>query len=259
MSFDDPDLIACAELVQRGDPDRFRVAMAAPVAARAVLFPVYAANVEISRAPWMTQEPLIAEMRLQWWKDAFEEIALGGIVRRHFVVTPLARLLDSEGASLMTDLAAARTWDIHRDPFEDAEAFERYITHSAANLMLASARALGTVDAAVVGDLGYAAGLANFLAAVPALEAAKRIPLVDGRPEAVAALAQDGLARLKRARANRDGVSASARPALLTAWKTEGILRRAAAQPHRVAAGALQGSEFAANAGLLLRTLSGRW
>ena len=63
MQFD-ADLMACAELVQRADPDRFMAAMAAPVAARRVLFPLYALNVEIARAPWVTQEAMIAEMRL---------------------------------------------------------------------------------------------------------------------------------------------------------------------------------------------------
>ena len=76
MSFD-----ACAALVERGDPQRFRAAMAAPPEARRVLFPLYAFNVEVARAPWVTQEPMIAEMRLQWWRDALEEIAMGGRVR----------------------------------------------------------------------------------------------------------------------------------------------------------------------------------
>lgn len=259
MSFDDPDLIACAELVQRADPDRFRVAMAAPVSARQVLFPLFAANVEVSRAPWVTQEHLIAEMRLQWWKDAFEEIANGGPVRRHEVVTPLSRVLDAQGAQMMLELAEVRSWDIYRDPFDDEVHFQRYITASAANLVLAGARALGPVDDSVVLDMGYAAGLANYLTAVPALEKAKRVPLLDGRSEAVQALAQDGLARLKRARSARTKVSRAAAPAMLLGWKAEGILKRAAAQPGRVVEGALAGSEFSDNAGLMLRALTGRW
>ncbi|MCB1311397.1 MAG: squalene/phytoene synthase family protein, partial [Sedimentitalea sp.] len=64
------DLDACAGLVQRGDLERFMATMAAPVAARRVLFPLYAFNLEVARAPWVTQEPVIAEMRLQWWRDA---------------------------------------------------------------------------------------------------------------------------------------------------------------------------------------------
>ena len=259
MIFDDPDLIACAELVQRADPDRFRVAMAAPVAARAVLFPIYAANVEVARAPWVTQEHLIAEMRLQWWKDAFEEIAAGKQVRRHQVVTPLSRVLDAAGAQLLTEMADVRRWDIYRDPFEDDAHFAEYIQKTAGNVMLAAARALGDAEDSVVLDAGYAAGLANFLMAVPALEQAKRVPLVDGRPEVVADLARDGLARLRRARAQRGKVSPEARPALLAAWKAEGILKRAAANPGLVAQGALEGSGFATNAGLMVRALSGRW
>jgi phytoene synthase len=42
-------LNACAALVERSDPDRFRATMAAPVAARRVLFPIYAFNVEVTR------------------------------------------------------------------------------------------------------------------------------------------------------------------------------------------------------------------
>lgn len=259
MSFDNPDMIACAQLVQRADPDRFQAVMAAPVAARAVLFPIYAANIEVARAPWVTQEHLIAEMRLQWWKDAFDEIASGGPVRRHEVVTPLAQVLDADSARLMIDLTEARSWDIYRDPFEDQAHFERYIRRTSGNLMLVAARSLGPVEAEVAQDAGYAVGIANFLLAVPALEKAKRVPLVDGRPSAVAELASDALTRLKRARAGRSGVSAAARPALLAGWKAQGILRRAQKAPHLVAAGGLEGSGFADKSGLMWRAFSGRW
>ncbi|MEC7961867.1 MAG: squalene/phytoene synthase family protein, partial [Pseudomonadota bacterium] len=89
MAEDTPqnDFQACADLVQRADPDRFLATMAAPPAARDLLFALYAANVEIARAPWLTQEEMIAEMRLQWWRDAFGEIGKKGVVRRHEVVT----------------------------------------------------------------------------------------------------------------------------------------------------------------------------
>ena len=90
------DLTACAALVQSADPDRFMATMAAPVAARRVLFPIFALNIEIARAPWVTQETMIAEMRLQWWRDALAEIAAGGPVRRHEVITPLADVLRPE-------------------------------------------------------------------------------------------------------------------------------------------------------------------
>ena len=68
---------ACAELVARGDPVRFRATMAAPLAVRKALFPLYALNLEVARAPWLTEEPMIAEMRLQFWRDVVEEAGAG--------------------------------------------------------------------------------------------------------------------------------------------------------------------------------------
>lgn len=255
----DADLTACADLVRRADPDRFMAAMAAPVAARAVLFPVYAFNVEVARAPWVTQEPMIAEMRLQWWADALDEIAAGGLVRRHEVVTPLAHVLDAPGAALLAGLVEARRWDIARDPFEDAAQFTQYIETTSGNLMQAAVRALGPAAPEVARDAGYALGLANWFRAIPALEAAGRKPLVDGRPEAVQALAKDGLVRLRRARRARGQVSHTAGAAFLPLWMAGPLLRQAARDPRAVAEGRLAVAPARARLSLMVRALSGRW
>jgi len=58
------DVIACAKLVERGDPLRFRAVMASPAALRPALFTLFAFNVEVARAPWITKEAMIADMRL---------------------------------------------------------------------------------------------------------------------------------------------------------------------------------------------------
>ena len=251
---------ACAELVQRGDPDRFLATMAAPVAARARLFPLYAFNLEVARAPWLTQEAMIAEMRLQWWRDALEEIGQGGPVRRHEVVSPLADLLEAQDAVRLDALVEARRWDIYRDPFDDRAAFEAHIDATAGHLMWTAARLLGADRGeAVLRDFAHAVGVANWLQAIPELEARGRVPLVDGRPEAVAALAAEALERLRRARARRADLPRAATPALLAGWQAEGVLRRAVAEPARVAEGRLAPSEFRRRGGLLWRSLTGRW
>jgi len=255
----DDNLNACAALVQRGDPARFAATMAAPIAARARLFPVYAFNIEVARAPWLTQEPMIAEMRLQWWRDALDEIKRGGAVRRHEVVTPLSEVIDTQGAELLDRLIAARRWDIAKEPFEDAGHFEEHIQNTAGNLMLVAARSLGPVDEETVRDTAYAAGLANWFIAIPALVAAGRIPLVDGRPAAVADLAQNALNRLYRARTNRAAISPAACPALLTAWQAGPVLKQAMHLPSRVLDGTLGTSEFTRRSSLIARALSGRW
>nr|WP_280636807.1 squalene/phytoene synthase family protein [Ruegeria sp. R14_0] len=256
--FDD-DVNACAALLHRADPDRFMAAMAGPVAARTVLFPIYALNVEVARAPWVTQEPMIAEMRLQWWRDALQEIAEGPTVRRHEVVTPLSRVLSPHLAAMLDEYVAVRRWDIYRDPFEDQDHFDAYINHSAGTLMVVSAQALGTADADVLRDFGYGVGVANWLRAVPQLEARGRIPLLDGTPEGVRQLAQNALDRLNRARSNRRAVSSQAGPALHAGWQAGMILKQAVARPDRVAVGALGCGEMRRRLSLMAQVATGRW
>ena len=252
-----PDLTACAALVERADPDRFRAVMAAPVAARRALFPIYALNVEVSRAPWVTAEPMIAEMRLQWWRDALGEIAEGKPVRRHEVVSPLSEALSPDLARALDGAVAMRRWDIYRDPFEDDAHFAGYIDATSGSLVWAAARSLGAADETVVRDAGYALGIANWLLAVPELEARGRVPLVDGTPDGVRLLAQGALDRLIRARARRHRVSADAAPAMLAVAAADRILTRAIADPSQVAQGALAAPRNGVR--LMLRAATRRW
>lgn len=244
---------ACAALVEQGDPVRFVAAMAAPVAARRVLFPLYAFNLQVARAPWVTQEPMIAEMRLQWWRDALAEIAADAAPRRHEVVTPLADILDTEGATLLDALIEARRWDVYKDPFRDQIHFERYLTRTTGNLIWVAARALGAGDVAKdpVRGFGRATGLARFLQAVRALEASGRIPLVDGRPETIAALARSALADARTRAGMRRAVPPGAWPALIEGWQTAPLLKQIANKPARVATAGVGLSPFRARLRLL--------
>ncbi len=242
---------ACAALVQRGDPDRFLATMAAPVAARAVLFPLHAFALEIARAPYLTAEPLIAEMRLQWWRDALDEIAEGRPVRRHEVATPLAAVLDATGARLLDASVAARKWDIARDPFPGAAGLMAYVEATAATPAWVAARALGSGTEGAVRAVGRAGGLARYLAAVPALRAAGRDPLPPGTDPG--ALARDTLAGLRAARP--DG---AARAACLAHWQARAVLARVITDPGRVERDGLAMSEFAKRVRLAAALVRGR-
>ncbi|MGL4242615.1 MAG: squalene/phytoene synthase family protein, partial [Beijerinckiaceae bacterium] len=155
-------IAACASLVERGDPDRFAAVMAAPVACRAQLFPLYAFNLEVARAPWVTEEPMIAEMRLQWWRDVLENAA-SGAARAHEVAGPLHYLIRDFGlpVDVMDRLIAARHWDVGRDGFADAGALAAYIEDTGAGLIWLAARALGAPERAEVAvrAYGWATGL----------------------------------------------------------------------------------------------------
>lgn len=249
-------LQASADLVRRGDPDRFAAAMAAPIEARKVLFPLYAFNLEVARAPWVASEPMIGEMRLQWWRDALDEIATGGPVRRHEVTTPLAEILDPSGARALDTVVTARRWDLYTEPFEDEAHFHAYVG-AGATLMWTAARLLGaaseTEDA--IRRTGHAAALARYVAAVPDLEARGRVPLIDGRPDAVADLAREALNDLPGARDLNRRLPPTPRAALLEAWQARPLLTLALNHPERVAQGTLRLSEFRKRLGLLKASL----
>ena len=228
-----PDaIIPCARIVEKGDDLRFRTVMAAPVAARAPLFVLYALNIEASRAPWLTKEAMIAEMRLQWWRDALEEIAKAEQVRKHEVTTPLADALTITQAQRLDETVAARRWDIYRDAFEDQAHMDAYIDQTAGHLMWTACEMLGA-DAQAESDvrnLAYAAGVAAFLRAVPALADQGRIPLLDGTDAGLVALARRAKDRL-----NRPNIAKSARPALWPAIGAAKTLDQIIADPAAVA------------------------
>ncbi|MCT4558888.1 MAG: squalene/phytoene synthase family protein [Pelagimonas sp.] len=255
------DLVACAKLVEGADPERFASVMASPVMCRTVLFPIYAFNAEIARIPWITKEEMIAEMRFQWWKDALDEIAAGGLIRRHEVVTPLALVATPGVIACLKTVVEARRQDLDKSPFKDAAALRAYLYDSGGALMQAAVLALGdTGDVAqdVARDLGYAAGLASYLLAVPELVARGKLPLPDGRSQAIRDLALDGLETLARARGQRAQVSKGG-AALASAWMAAPVLKAAAAQPERVGDAALLPSEAVQRMRRLWVGTTGRW
>lgn len=249
------DIQACAEIVLKADPDRFAAVMAAPVAAREKLFPIHAFAVEVARAPWASEEPMIAEMRLQWWRDGLSEIASGALVSKHEVLSPLSGVLTADTAKALDGFVEVRRWDIYKEPFEDDAHLDDYLQQTGGAFYQALCQALGASDASA-GAFGYAVAVANWLKAVPELEARGRVPLVDGRPDAVRSLAEKAIASLQSVR--RAGIDRAARPAFLAGWQTETILKQVARSPSRVADGTLGQSEFAKKASLLMKVALGR-
>jgi hypothetical protein len=250
---------ACAELVVRGDPDRFLSAMTAKPDDRGALMVLYAFNLEVARAPWVTKEAMIAEMRLQWWADAIDEIYEGRDVRRHEVVSPLAVLIADKGLerAAFDRLIEARRWDIYKEPHKDQDAFDQYISDTSAGLMWLAALALGADEThrKAVMDYGYATGVAALLRAIPALENAQKYPLVDGTPDGVSALAHKALDRL----GTQKSLPKPARAALRSGWMAKNTLKLAAQSPKLVVGGGLDASEFSKKIRLLWLSVTGSY
>jgi phytoene/squalene synthetase len=216
------------------------------VEARAVLFPLYAFNLEVARAPWVTKEPLIAEMRLQWWRDAVGEVAEGRPARAHEVVGPLAGVIrGGVPGDLLDGIVAARRRDVYREPFGSAAELWGYLDATGGALMWASVLATGGGDEGAARAVGRAGALAAWLMAVPELEARGWQVLPDAD---VAVLAREGLGMIGPLRG----------PALRAAWRAEAVLRQVVAEPERVAQGTLGTSEFRRRASLMWRVWRGR-
>lgn len=258
------NLIACAQIVEKGDADRFAAVMAVPVEFREYLWPLYAFNVEVARAPWVTEEAGIAEIRLQWWRDALSEIAAGKTPRRHPVVEPLAQAIwDMElDIADLDGLVDARRWDIYREPFADLGEQRRYLDATSGALMEAACVAccfveegLSDAQRSAARKVGFAQGVANWFMAVPDLEARGRKPMVDGTHDGVRALAEKALEALTETRSVAFGDEDQA---LLAAWRAKGVLREAVRDPAAVAEGRLGGSEFQRRVGLAWQSFTGR-
>jgi len=258
MSVQETDHIAaCASIVHKGDPARFRSAMAAPLGLREKLLVLYAFNVEVARAPWVTAEAMIAEMRLQWWHDALGEIAAGGAVRRHEVVTPLSECLTPEQAIALQSLVEARRWDIYPDAFADEAALWTHLSNTTGALMRAALGLAGTETTPKLDEGLKAVALAGWLTAVPALIGQNRHPLPDTSEAAIRALAKEGLAKLRTAR--KAPLPKQARRALLAGWQSGPLLKLAIKEPARVLNGTLELAPFRAQIRLARLALTNRW
>src|ERR1700724_581966 len=79
-----------AALVRRHDRDRYQTVLFAPAARREALFALYAFNYEIARVRESVREPMLGQIRLQWWREAIAAVYAGAPPRRHAVVEPLS-------------------------------------------------------------------------------------------------------------------------------------------------------------------------
>ncbi len=82
---------AIADLVRRADPDRYLSALFAPAAKRSLLHALYAFNIEIARVADTVREPMIGEIRLEWWRETLAG-ARQGMPRNHDVARALTDL-----------------------------------------------------------------------------------------------------------------------------------------------------------------------
>src|ERR1700742_1024834 len=112
---------ACAKAVRKYDPDRYFSALFAPADKRPFLFALYALNHELAHVGESIREPMIGEIRLQWWRETLEG-ARTGTPRPHDVARAMAATFAKVDlpAALIAAIIDARSFDLNRGPFPDA-------------------------------------------------------------------------------------------------------------------------------------------
>ena len=238
-----------AQQVRASDPDRFLTALFAPGAPRAHLFALYAFNLEVARIPELIHEPMMGQIRLQWWRERLEEIYAGQ--PRAGAETPQALAKAIAAAALpraaFESLLEARERDLDPTPPVDMAEFQAYAQATAGTLGELAARCLGANDAASLAaarDVGTAWAMIGHLRALRFNAERGRMTLprstmgnttaadvLKGRAkDAVRATAQaigaEAAALLGVARALRREIDKRALPALLLATLADLHLRK---------------------------------
>jgi 15-cis-phytoene synthase len=162
----------CEALVREVDPDRFWANQLAPAEKRPYLHALHAFNFEIARVRESVREPMLGEIRLQWWRDALQGEARGDVR-----ANPVAAALDDAIVKFrlprqsLVDLIDARMFDLYDDPMPSLNDLEGYCGETSSSLMqlssivLADGKDPGTADAA--GHAGVAYAITGLLRAFP--------------------------------------------------------------------------------------------
>jgi 15-cis-phytoene synthase len=162
----------CESLVRDGDPDRFFAGLFAPAGQRPHLFALYAFSLEVARVRDAVSDPMLGDIRLQWWRDALQGEARGDVK-----ANPVAAALDKTivrfrlPRSALVDLIDARVFDLYDDPMPTLADLEGYCGETSsvlirlAGIVLADGADPGAADAA--GHTGVAYAITGLLRAFP--------------------------------------------------------------------------------------------
>ena len=246
-----PDLSPLAALVRRHDRDRYQTALFAPADRREALFALYAFNYEIARVRETVSQPMLGQIRLQWWREIVAAAFAGAPPRQHEIAEPLTAVI---GDNALTRAHFDRMIDTRERDLADAPpatlaALEAYAEGTAATLIYLALEVLGVAEPAAhaaASEVGTLYALAGLLRAMPFHARAGRcyIPAdiaaragLDpadyagqrdsaGLRAATAALAEAAAAHLQAARQYRREIPRSARAAMLPAVVADRFLTR---------------------------------
>jgi phytoene/squalene synthetase len=231
-----------------GDPDRYLCALLAPADRRDALLTLILFNHELARIPDIVSQPMAGMIRLEWWREALDELMAGGPPRPHPVLEALAGLLADGHAApqALHALIDARESALERMA-PDAASLEAYAIATSGQLARIWYAALGgrsSAQADGAAEIGTAFGLVGIAAALQP-EAARNTdsgaakvaaPLTEALQRRAADRLRDG--RRRAGRPAREHMSAFL-PGALADFYIRSFRRRPSANPTRAASAPL--------------------
>ncbi|HCO99981.1 MAG: phytoene synthase [Alphaproteobacteria bacterium] len=158
----------CLNEVRQHDHDRYVTALFIPPDCRAAVLALYAFNLEIARTREIVSEPLLGQIRLQWWRESIESLYTG-TPREHPVVLALQSAIHTHDlpSDHLNALIDAREADLEDTPPPDLGALEVYARSTSGELLalvmhcLANGNAMAAEAGRDVGTAWAIVGLAR--------------------------------------------------------------------------------------------------
>ncbi|MEG9883372.1 MAG: squalene/phytoene synthase family protein [Hyphomicrobiales bacterium] len=159
----------CLDLVRKTDKDRFLSALFAPDQHRMPLLALYAFNVETARICEHISEPMLGEIRLEWWHGEVAGL-FAGRVGDHPVLRALSGPAMSGRLSRrgLETLLQARRFDLYDDSMPTVDDLESYLDKTSSSLIeMACSILAGEGGATAARAAGVAYGLVGLMRALP--------------------------------------------------------------------------------------------
>ena len=158
--------------VKRYDYDRWLATLYAPPSARQGIFTLLAFHAEIARVRETVSEPLLGDIRLQWWRDALKAIEEQGKPPVHPVAESLAEIIPAHelDPAMLLRMIDVRALDLDPLPFATAGELLDYADETGGLLNRLVFRMSGgreTEGEAAARAVGKAYALTGIIRAIP--------------------------------------------------------------------------------------------
>lgn len=165
-----PDTESLDDQVRRADPERWLASrLIADAQARADVIALYAFDLELARAPLAATDPMMAEIRLTWWREAVDDLFAGKGARGHPALVALGQAIARRhlSAAPLEAMVGARFADIEPEAFADDAALAAYADGVAGAPLSLALAILGQADASALRPAALAWTLSRLAQASP--------------------------------------------------------------------------------------------